>query len=117
MVKGDRSSSSTREPKDANQQQVSSIPAMFRTAQGEGLKAAASPKHPVPLGGSSPAADGAIGPYNPETQPGPPAQHQPQALCLADLQAVALDIKATLAAAVTDLKTEIQTVAARMGSV
>lgn len=38
-------------------------------------------------------------------------------LCLSDLQAVALDIKATLSAAITDLKADIQGIAASMGSV
>lgn len=91
---------------------------MFRTSLGEGLKATASPKLSVPLGGSSTKTDGASGAQNPASQASIPTPHT-QAFCLSDLQAVAMamDIKATLSAAITDLKADIQGVAARMGLV
>lgn len=116
MGKGDRSSSGTCGPQETSQPQINNIPTMFRTSQGEGHTASASPKHSIPLGGSCPITDGAHGAHNSATQAVQPSQHT-QALCLSDLQAVALDTKANLSAAITDLKADIQGIAAMMGSV
>lgn len=94
MGKGDRSSSATRNPKEQDLQPVSNIPVMFRLSQGEGhaAKAPAPPsQHVIALGGSCPLTDTGHSPTQPE-----------QNLSLSKFQMIAMDIKFTLSAVITD---------------
>ena len=107
---------------ETGQQSPPVIPEMFRAAQAIGLKAAASSKAPMPLGGSSTSADGAISAQNTMAPPILPLHaQQAQSLSLADLQAnlqaMAMDIKSSFAAAITDIRADIQGIAVRTGAI
>lgn len=96
----------SRSLKDPFSQFTGNIPVMFRVASGDG-HAASGMEQPCIASKPTPA----------QREIGSTATSVTQSLCLTDLQAVAADIKATLSAAITDLRTDIHSIAARMGTI
>lgn len=105
MGKNDHKPTAHRSLKDPLLQSAGSIPAMFQMAMVEGRAASKTEQTCPTISHAATQQDG-----------GGLTMASTNSLCLTDLQAVASDIKATLSAAIMDLKMDLHSIAARMGT-
>lgn len=100
-----RSSSATWSSQDSSTQLSCNIPVIFHTQHANPQAASQALDRSYSTTADAPGASTAAGTFT---------SHSSPPLCLAELQQVAMDIKSTLSAAISDLKTDIRTVASRL---